>query len=300
MEWADARGRERCHVSVYLDPRARDVMSGNETPIFLATLDTTGRPNCVPMVSLVPYGANTLIFGDFMMHKSRANLLTNARVGIAVFSPAFEAWSIKGTFLGFETQGEHFDYMNRSPMFRYNAYTGVRAAGLIRIEEVSKKHCLSKPRLLLNFSRARVQAPFLRSLNGRARCMPPQVEEKFRRLSAVRAFAFRDADGFPRAFPLLACLPAGPNRLLVSDPLLDEYKAAIPRDADVAVCVLTLDAVSYQVKGPYRGTHAGVSIIDLTACYSASPPLVGDRLDRPTPPVAGDRGHRPHTEALTL
>ncbi len=273
-------------MSVQLDPRARDVLSGNETPIFLATLDAAGRPNCVPVISLFPYEADTLIFGEFMMHKSRANLLTNARVGVAVFSPAFEAWSIKGTFLGFETQGERFDFMNRTPMFRYNAYTGVRATGLIRIEEVSEMRRHSKPRFLFDFSRARVQARFRRSSNGRARCMPLQVEEKFRRLSAVRAFAFLDVDEFPRAFPLLACVAAGPNRLLVSDPLLDAYKAAIPQDADVAICVLTRDAVSYQVKGPYRGNHAGVSIIDLTACYSASPPLVGNRLDRPPPACA--------------
>lgn len=266
-------------MSARLDERAHEVMSGDETPIFLATLDRDGRPNCIPVISLYPYEDDRLIFGEFMLNKTKRNLEADPHVGVAVFSDAFEAWSIKGTFLGFETHGERFDFMNRTPMFRYNAYTGVRAAGLIRIEEVSEKFLFSKPRMLLDFVRGGAMAALTRSPNGHARCMPPKVEEKFRRLSAIRALAFKDADGFPRAFPLLSCLAAGSARLVASDPVLSAYEAGIGHDSEVAVSILTPEAVSYQVKGRYRGTRAGVSIIDLTECYNASPPLAGDRLD---------------------
>jgi len=267
-------------MSAHLDARTHEVMSGDETPIFLATLDEQGRPNCVPVVTILPYENDTLIFGDFMLNKTRRNLLADPRVGVALFSGAFEGWSIKGTFLGFETEGDNFDFMNRTPMFRYNAYTGVRAAGVIRIEDISVRMTLSKWRMLNGLARAKAGAFFMRTAN--ARCMPRQVEEKFGRISAIRALAFEDADGFPRAVPMLACLAAGPNRLVMADHFLRRYETDIRIGDEVAVSVLTPEAISYQVKGWYKGKKAGVSVIDLTECYSASPPLVGDRLDVPT------------------
>lgn len=257
----------------------REVISGDETPIFLATLDSEGRPNCIPLISIYPWGEDELVFGEFMLNKSRRNLLGNDKVGLAVCSDAFEAWSLKGTFLGFETDGERFEFMNRTPAFRYNAYTGVRAAGLIRIEEISEPRTIAKPRLVLDYLQAVAMAPFMKSMNGRAKCMPPIVEEKFRRMSAIRALAFKDADGFPRAFPLFSGHAVDSTRLIIADPLFKPYEASIARDAAVAMAVLTPEAVSYQVKGRYRGEKAGVGVIDLTECYSASPPLLGDRLD---------------------
>lgn len=262
-----------------MDAHLHKTLSGETTPIFLATLDAEGNPNCVPVLSISPYEDDTLIFGEFMMNKSRRNLLGNDKVGIAVFSDTFEAWSLKGTFLGFETQGGRLDHVNRLPMLRYNAYTGVRAAGLIRVEEVSEISRLGKAGLLLNYLRARAAGVLLKPRRGNGRCMPRQVEEKFRRVSAVRAVAFRDGDGYPRAVPLMGCVPAGPKRLLLADPLFAPYFPDVAEGAEVAVAVLTRDPVAYQAKGKYRGTRAGVGVIDLNSCYSASPPLLGDRLD---------------------
>lgn len=264
-----------------LDARAHEAISGDETPIFLATMDRHGRPNCVPVITILPFEDDKLIFGDFMMNKTRRNLEEEPRVGVAVFSQALEGWSIKGTFLGFETKGKRVDFMNNTPAFRYNAYTGVRAAGLIRIDDVSTRMTAAKWRMPGYYLRAKAHAVLRKHSLPGGRCMPHQVEDKFGRLSAIRALAFKDSDGFPRTFPMLACFSAGPERLALSDPFLDRYKADIPTQSEVAVCVLTSEAISYQVKGRYieRGRHA--SIIQLTDCYSASPPLVGDRLNIP-------------------
>jgi hypothetical protein len=266
-------------MTIQLQPALEAALAGEMTPKFLATLDANGRPNCVPVISITPYDDETLVFGEFLMQKSRANLLQNEKVGVAVLNEAFEGWSLKGTFTGFETSGEHFEFVNRTPMLRYNAYTSVRAAGLIRVEEVSEKRRLSKGRLLFDFLRVSAAASLARASGNGRRCMPRQVEEKFRRMSAVRAIAFRDADGFPRAFPVMACVAAGPNRLIAGDPLLNAHASAVPDGAEVAVSVITTDPIAYQVKGLYRRKRAGQAIVDLTECYSASPPLLGERLD---------------------
>lgn len=262
-----------------LSTRAHEVMSEDESPVFLATLDERGRPNCIPVVTLMPYENDKLIFGDFMLNKTRSNLESNPNVGVALFSQALEGWSIKGTFLGFETHGERFDLMNRSPLFRYNAYTGVRAVGLIQLEQVSDRMAPSRWKLVRHYARALATASLMRKPKTSRECMPKQVEEKFQLLSALRALAFNDTDGFPRAFPILSCFSAGPNRLVIADPFLEHYKDRMPAETEVAISVLTPKAVSYQVKGHCANTQAKTTIVELTECYSASPPLVGDRLD---------------------
>ena len=268
---------------IALTDDVRQALAGEMTPKFLATLDAEGRPNCVPVITLTPFDDDTLIFAEFFLHKSRRNLQACQKVGIAVVTEDLYAWSLKGVFEGFETSGPRFDWASNLPLVRYNAYTNARAAGTIRIESVSSMHSLSKGQVLRDFLYLRAMSimhPFKRD---RHPCMPPRVMQKFRRLAAIRAAAFRDTDGYPRAFAAMGCLAAGPNRLLLRDALAAPYVSAIPSGTPMAVAVLTLDPVAYQVKGTYQGRRAGTGLIDLDACYSASPPLLGERLNTAEP-----------------
>jgi hypothetical protein len=267
-----------------LEANLRKALAGEMTPKFLGTLNAEGQPNCVPIISITPYEGDTLIFGEFLMNKTRANLLKNNKVGIAVFTGAFQGWSLKGVFTGFETTGDKVEYINNSPLFRYNAYTSVRAAGTIEVEEASAGVGLGKAAFLKAFAHVSTAAPFLKSSSGDRCCMPDQVAEKFRRVSAVRAVTYRDAGGYPKTFPVMACIAAGPNRLLAGDPLWDAFAPGIPEGTAMAVSVISMDPVAYQVKGRYAGKRAGTRVIDLSECYSASPPLVGERLDRAPSP----------------
>jgi len=266
-----------------LQPDVREALAGEMTPKFLATLDETGRPNCVPIISIMPYKDDTLVFGEFMMCKSRHNLNVNPNVGITVLTAERDAWSIKGEFLGFETTGPSVEFVDSQPMFRYNSYTSVRAAGLIRIREVSDKHRFGKAALLGSFGCVFAARPFLNASSERDRCMPRPVQEKFGRMAAVRAIAFCDADGFPRAFPVLACVAAGSRRLAFAWNGCDAYRGSLAVGSEVAVAIITMDPIAYQVKGRYIGNRGGVGIIEVSECYSASPPLVGERLDAGKP-----------------
>ena len=253
-------------------------LAGEITPKFLATLDALGRPNCVPIITITPYDDEHLLFGEFMMNKTRRNLLECDQVAVTVITDGLDTWSLRGTFLGFETTGERVDLINDSPLIRYNAYTQVRSAGLIRVEEVSPKATLGRLRLLRDFLRVTALAPLLKDRSEAQAAMPLPVVEKFRRLSAVRAAGYRGDDGRPRAFSMLACIPAGRSRLVMSDPLFNAHADAIPRGAELAVSILTMDPVAYQVKGAYAGRKLGVGIVDVTETYSASPPLLGECL----------------------
>ncbi len=277
-------------MSIALEPALHEALSGDMTPKFMATLDEEDVPNCVPIISITPYHDGTLIFGEFFMNKSRTNLEGNPNVGIAVINDRLEGWSLKATFAGFETHGERVDTVNAQPMFRYNAYTSVRAAGTLRVEEVSKKFTLGKAALLRASGVARLGARLLRR-NTDAACMPARVAEKFARMQAIRAAAFPDRDGYPRAFPLMVCVPAGPSRLVMADPFRKAFGQGLEAGQAMAVSIITTEPIAYQVKGVYAGNRMGLGIVDLDACYSASPPLLGERLDRPAEAAARPSGN---------
>jgi hypothetical protein len=273
-----------------LTSELKEALSGDRTPKFLGTADRSGRPNCVPVTTITPYDDHTLVFGEFMMNKSRKNLLECAKVGIAVITESFESWTLKGTFLGFESTGAHVEFINRSRPFRYNAYTSIRAAGIIRVEQVSPKRTMAKVRLLSDYLRVSIVALLLRGNTEPRRTMHRNVVEKFSRLSAVRAIGHLAPDGYPHAFATVVCLPASPNRLLVSDPFFNAHKTALEPGLPVAVSVITRDPIAYQVKGHYAGEKLGVGVIEVTECYSASPPLCGERLDTiPQPSLKGSK-----------
>lgn len=253
-------------------------LSGEMTPKFLATLGPSGEPNCVPVISITPEEDEHLVFGEFMLNKTRQNLLACDKVGVAVITASLEMWSLKGTFLGFEEQGERVEFINNLGMLRYNAYTSIRAAGVIRVEEVAPKRRLGRLRVLCDYIRVSALARLLGSKAREDGGMPRQVMEKFARLSAVRAVAYQDSDGFPQAFATMTCLAAGPRRLVFSDSAYAARAEGMMAGARVAVSVLTTDPIAYQVKGVYRGQRLGVGVLDIEACYSASPPLVGERL----------------------
>ncbi len=261
-----------------VDSELAMALAGEMTPKFMGTLDSEDVPNCVPATTTALFDSDTLVFGEFLMNKTRRNLLGCAKVGIAVITESFETWSIRGSFAGFETSGKHFDFINESPLFRYNAYTSIRAAGIIRIEGVSMKATLGKGRYMWDFVYAKCAETLLRERNSR-RVMPGPVIEKFSRFKAVRGVAYCDEQKYPRTFATVAAVSCGANRLVFGDALFQACGNAITRGSMIAASVLTKEPIAYQVKGRYRGMSLGVGVVDLFECYSASPPLLGERLD---------------------
>ena len=99
---------------------------------FLATADAEGKVNVALIVTLQPPPdgkRDRLIFGEFLMWKSKRNLEENPRVAAAVVNMKLKMVTLMGDFQGFEKKGDYKDFIDASPFMRYNAYSGVRAAG---------------------------------------------------------------------------------------------------------------------------------------------------------------------------
>jgi len=268
-------GRDAAVETAVLSPAIVEAMAP-VGPKFLATLDAEGVPNVVPITSLQAVDESTIIFGELMMWKTRRNLEVNSRVCVAVMTPAARGWIIQGDFQEFQRTGPYVDLINSADFYRYNAYTGIRNAGVIRARRVVREFALSRGAVLLAAARARWAARRRRS-PGEGAAMPAPVREKFARLQAAKFLAYLGPDGYPDIAPALSLTPAG-ERALVFTGSVD----GLQRGAQVAAAVLTAEPLAYQVKGRFlaeeRSLGGPLGIIQVSEVYSASPPLPGERI----------------------
>ena len=268
-------GRDATVETAILSPAIVEAMKP-VGPKFLATLDTKGVPNVVPITSLEAVDESTIIFGELMIWKTRRNLEVNPRVCVAVMTPAAQGWIIEGDFQEFQRTGPYVDLINSADFYRYNAYTGIRNAGVIRARRVVREFALSRGAILLAAARARWAARWWR-LQGEGASMPAPVREKFARLQAAKFMAYLGANGYPNIAPVLSLTPAG-ERALVFAGVVD----GLEREAQVAAAVLTAEPLAYQVKGRFLGERRSLGgptgVIQVQEVYSASPPLPGERI----------------------
>ena len=119
-------------------PGLLQALGGEMTPKFLATRSAEGIPNVVPCITLLPAEdvPDTLTFGNFLLRKSIKNLEQDGRVGILVITTDLHGWILTGDFIEFQSAGPYVDRQMSSTLLRYNAYTGIRNAGVIRVRSV--------------------------------------------------------------------------------------------------------------------------------------------------------------------
>jgi hypothetical protein len=222
-----------------------------------------------------------LILGNFLLRKSVANLDADPRVAVLVITTALEGWSLQAEFLGWQRAGSYVDRIMGTNLLRYNAYTGIRNAGVLQVREVSRRFRISKLRVLLDYLVARAAARPPADAGGAA-TMPPAVLEPFGRMTAVRVLAFLDRDGGPHAVPVLSLQPAGPHGLACAHGLAAGALASLAPGDPVAASLLTLDVISFQAKGRWLGSRrllgAPVGALSVSAVYAGGPPIPGGRV----------------------
>lgn len=264
---------------VALDGALAEALRGEFTPKFLATRDTEGSPNVVPIISIQPYDRERLIFGNFLMWKTERNLRADPRVSVALFTKDLFAATLRGVFEGFQKTGEFVDIVNSSSHMRYNAYMGVRSAGSIRITGISAPLRFSKGGILLAALGSRLRGLRLGRAGTGNRLLKPVVAQRFSRLAAVKVIAFLDRQGHPVAVPVRALAPVRPDVLLFPRKPVEAWLADLREGAPVAASVITAEPVAFQVKGTFRSAGSGWGTIQIEKVYHASPPYVGKAIE---------------------
>lgn len=259
-----------------LTEEAKAAFNGAFNVKFLATADSSGVPNIVPVISLMPDGDSRLLFGRLMLQKTWDNLNNgNMKIGFHVMDKKMNVWTGTGDFLGFKPAGREMDMLNSLEWMRYNAYTGFHSAGVIEIISIKKLGALSPLNILIDQKMTPGSSVIGKSVDRGV--SPPGVLEKFLRLKAVKCAAVMSPEGVPVCLPCTAvgfsAIDSGIVKLAFSGA---SFK--IKTGAQIAVSVITLDPIAYQIKGEVLSTAGKRIKIKVTRAYSASPPLPGEDL----------------------
>ncbi len=248
---------------------------------YLATLDEQGHPNVAVIVTLQPPQGRTdrLIFGEFLMWKSREYLQHDSRVAACVVSLKLKTGALVGDFQGFEKTGANLEQINSSTFIRYNAYTGVRMAGVVDVKEVFPVRNIGYAGVARDLLGLTVEKFSLR--DGRAAGaveIPRIVLDKFKNPAGVKAVALVAADGYPRIYPVMAMAPVGKGLLGFKVAPYNREITTFDTPCKMACAVLTMDAISYKVKGTLVHAGKGMGLLAVEEVYNASPPRAGDRI----------------------
>lgn len=260
------------------EPGLLEALRGEMTPKFLATRDTAGHPNVVPCVSIQPADdqPDTLFFGNFLLRKSIKNLEQDQRVGVLVITQDLKGWILKCDFVEFQRTGPYVDKQMSSSLLRYNAYTGIRNAGVIRVLSVEGRFSISKMQVLLDYLRARLSAGGApRLLAGLPDCqtisLPRPVRQEYARMVAVKVLSWIGPDGYPVVTPALSLQPAGEHSLVA------QVSASPAAGALAAANILTFEAISYQAKGVWQPAGKA-GLLHVQEVYAGGPPYPGGRV----------------------
>ncbi|HEY3315454.1 MAG TPA: pyridoxamine 5'-phosphate oxidase family protein, partial [Bacillota bacterium] len=122
------------------------MLAGEMTPKFLATRSADGRPNVVPILSVQAADPKTIIFGEFLIWKTRDNLAADPCLAGLVMTQQLKFFRFRAKVRDFVKTGPYFDQVSGGAMFRYNPYTGVRGvwvADLVEAEPIASISPLS-------------------------------------------------------------------------------------------------------------------------------------------------------------
>ncbi len=265
-------------MGAQLDDRLYEALMGDMTPKFLATKDESQVPNVVPIISIQPYDRETLIFGNFLMWKTEQNLAKNDQVSVTVITEDLYGATIRGVFTGFQKVGEYANIISATPHMRYNAYSGIRSAGSIRIQDISEPFQFSKLELLSGLVQSKIRRLGAKRYSQGKRVMHPVVEGLFARAVAVKILSFLDRDGFPVAFPAMSMQPAAPDVLVFPKKQMLPGMPSISEDAPVAASIITMEPIAFQLKGTYRDMDEKWGAVLLNEAFHASPPHMGKKI----------------------
>ncbi len=269
--------------AVELPPAAMSVYRQEECAKFLATGSVEGVPNIALIVSQTPVEPGRVVFGEFMMVKTQANLKVNPRVASIAISADLEIAGFKGDVTGWTTTGEYIDMINSIPFFRYNAYAGIHNVATTEIREllplVTKVPMVTVGREYLAM-RSIGRIGYARSLGGVE--TPGAIVSKFNGIMSVKALAYIDDDGYPCAVPVFGVMFRTPGELRFKVSYYNSAVADLELPRKVALNVLTMDLMTYQVKGTLvrfeKGLGLTTGVVRVEEAYSCVPPLVGERV----------------------
>lgn len=167
-------------------------------------------------------------------------------------------------------------------LLRYNAYTGIRNAGIVAARALLGHFRLSKLRVVADCLLARMAARPSNEPDQNAPPMPLPVRRAYKLMGAVRVLAFVDDSGYLLPVPAMSLQPAGHRTPVCSERIAAAWLAPLSTGTLVAASLLTPDVVSFQTKGHWLGSRRvlglPVGAMAVTSVYAGGPPIPGRQV----------------------
>ena len=247
---------------------------------FMATIDKAGNTNLAFIASIDTWEETSdfIIFGEFLMWKSLENLKGDKRVGTMAMTADLAFGAVNGDFNNdFTNTGPIFDKISYNEMFRYNSYTKIRQAGTIAVKEHVTPRQIGKLAIVSDMFQAKGKRKKLEGADGVN--IPLTVKRKFDLMQAVKAVSFM-ADGkeYPTIVPVMSIFPIDGKSLVFKASGYNEELKGLKNGQHVAVMVLTMEPIAYQVKGRVDSFDGSYGKIVIEEAFSSSPPLAGEKI----------------------
>lgn len=268
---------------IALPGEARAIYEQGEVAKFLATASAGGEVNVALIVSQTPTDEGNIVFGDFMMVKTKKNLSENGRVASLALTPKLEMAGFKGDAGGWTDTGPYIDIVNSIDFFRYNAYMGIHNVAPVTIlEMLPLPPKVSFLKVGVDFADIRARSGLKASSTSGGVAVPVPVRKKFESIMSIKVITLMDKDGYPDIFPLFATHFKNPSELRFKVSSYNERIKGYGTPCRVALNVLTLDLFTYQLKGELsrfeRSLGLEYGVVKVEEAYSSMPPFCGERI----------------------
>jgi len=275
--------KEAQEKMVELSPHAAAIYEQGEVAKFLATVSPEGIPNVVLIVSQTPVAPGIVAFGEFMMVKTKANLDSNQRVASIALTPKLEMAGFKADLEGWVQSGPYVERINSIDFFRYNAYGGIHNVAVVKVREpLSFPEKVSFLKVGTEFAAMRALGRMGRPEKSGGAQTPLPIRAKFNSIMSIKVIAWLDHDGYPDVVPIFGVKFLAPDELRFKISKYNSRVRGLAPGTRVAMNVLTLDLLTYQVKGTLVRfeKHLGleIGVVKIEEAYSCMPPLVAERI----------------------
>jgi len=247
---------------------------------FMATSGKDGKPNIAFIASIDTWEPDSdfIIFGEFLMMKSLDNLRVNKKVSTLAMNVDLEFGQVVGDFNDdFDNKGAYFDKIAYNEMFRYNAYTKIRQSGTIAIKKYYPMCKIGKLEIVKDLFSVKGGMKKLRGNEGVD--IPLTVYKKYNQMQAIKALAYMPkGEEYPYISPAMSLFPIDRKSFAFKVSSYNVELADLENGQDIAVMVLTMDPIAYQVKGVVDSFDGKFGKITIKEAFSSSPPLAGQKI----------------------
>lgn len=242
---------------------------------LLATLNEHNEPHITILSTLQARQPRELFFGQFAEGMSKEYIRRNPKAGFLIMTLDKNFWRGKARFTRTATQGEEFDLLNNTPMFRYNSYFGIHTVYYLDLIEQSGKQPLPMGTVITAAIKTLAAKTLSPAPQGKA-VLNGWTRRLLAKLDNLKFIAHVDEDGFPQLTPLIQAQPDGRERVIFSTAAFGEDLKKIQAGTTVSLFCMSFKMETVLLRGTWEGfrRRAGLQCggLQVNWIYSCMPP----------------------------